>query len=135
MLARIYFRVGQNIGPLLGRMHFIRLVFWSVCCEFFFVATGIIFLDHKIVPFEGGLFFLGGTVIFPRLPPARCPPWVGLLIALLFGGQHTSAITSTWTSLLLFNEKVRPPRGGGGLLCAGSFLRFSNQSMIPINDQ
>lgn len=31
----------------------------------------------------------------------------GLLIALLFGGQHTSAITSTWTSLLLFNEKER----------------------------
>lgn len=25
---------------------------------------------------------------------------VGLLIALLFAGQHTSSITSTWTSLL-----------------------------------
>lgn len=26
---------------------------------------------------------------------------VGLLIALLFAGQHTSSITSTWTSLLI----------------------------------
>eukprot|EP00667_Euglena_gracilis_P010398 EG_transcript_10580 len=31
----------------------------------------------------------------------------GLLIALLFGGQHTSAITSSWTGLLVFNEKER----------------------------
>jgi sterol 14-demethylase len=36
---------------------------------------------------------------------------VGLLIALLFAGQHTSSITSTWTAMfLLFNpscmEKV-----------------------------
>lgn len=29
----------------------------------------------------------------------------GLLIALLFAGQHTSCITSTWTTLLLANDK------------------------------
>jgi len=29
----------------------------------------------------------------------------GLLIALLFAGQHTSSITSTWTSLFLFQNK------------------------------
>ncbi len=30
---------------------------------------------------------------------------VGLLIALLFAGQHTSSITSTWTSMFLAHNK------------------------------
>lgn len=30
---------------------------------------------------------------------------VGLLIALLFAGQHTSSITSTWTALFLAHDK------------------------------
>lgn len=41
---------------------------------------------------------------------------VGLLIALLFAGQHTSSITSTWTTMLLIHhkqclEKVRREQG------------------------
>ena len=55
---------------------------------------------------------------------------VGLLIALLFAGQHTSSITSTWTTLFLAHDKplwdrarkeveavvpkVKNSRGGGG---------------------
>ena len=31
----------------------------------------------------------------------------GMLIAVLFAGQHTSSITSTWTGLYLFSEKYR----------------------------
>lgn len=34
-------------------------------------------------------------------------PLAGMMIALLFAGQHTSSITATWTSLLLNNNKVR----------------------------
>src|SRR3546814_5361482 len=32
---------------------------------------------------------------------------VGLLIALLFAGQHTSSITSTWTTMLLLRSEER----------------------------
>jgi sterol 14alpha-demethylase len=30
---------------------------------------------------------------------------VGLLIALLFAGQHTSSVTTTWTTLFLCHDK------------------------------
>jgi cytochrome P450 len=31
----------------------------------------------------------------------------GLLIAVLFAGQHTSSITSSWTGYFMINDKVR----------------------------
>ena len=31
----------------------------------------------------------------------------GLLIAVLFAGQHTSSITSSWTGLFMLSEEVR----------------------------
>lgn len=32
----------------------------------------------------------------------------GMLIAVLFAGQHTSSITSTWTGLFMLSHPVRP---------------------------
>lgn len=32
----------------------------------------------------------------------------GLLIAVLFAGQHTSSITSAWTGYYMIHNKVRP---------------------------
>jgi sterol 14-demethylase len=38
----------------------------------------------------------------------------GLLIAVLFAGQHTSSITSSWTGYFMINDKVR-----GTWVCGG----------------
>lgn len=38
----------------------------------------------------------------------------GLLIAVLFAGQHTSSITSSWTGYFMINDKVR-----GTVVCGG----------------
>ncbi len=35
----------------------------------------------------------------------------GLLIAVLFAGQHTSSITTAWTGLFMSANKVRSARG------------------------
>lgn len=43
----------------------------------------------------------------------------GLLIAVLFAGQHTSSITSSWTGYFMINDKVRLGGVGGSGCCWG----------------
>jgi hypothetical protein len=43
----------------------------------------------------------------------------GLLIAVLFAGQHTSSITSSWTGYFMINDKVR---GAWGALSGLGFF-------------
>ena len=38
-----------------------------------------------------------------------------MLIAVLFAGQHTSSITSTWTGLSMLTHPVRLPTGSAGV--------------------
>ena len=57
---------------------------------------------------------------------------LGMLIAVLFAGQHTSSITSTWTGLLCIANKDRcmPPLEAGdkgGLTLSHRPLTFSHQ--------
>ena len=40
----------------------------------------------------------------------------GMLIAVLFAGQHTSSITSTWTGLSMLTHPVRLLTGLAGLV-------------------
>jgi hypothetical protein len=42
----------------------------------------------------------------------------GLLIAVLFAGQHTSSITSSWTGYFMINDKVGGPELGLGKVWA-----------------
>lgn len=62
----------------------------------------------------------------------------GLLIALLFAGQHTSCITSTWTSLFICNNKQIKNRiiaeqrevFGGDLSQACDFDKLNNMQLL-----
>ena len=50
--------------------------------------------------------------------------WPGLLIAVLFAGQHTSSITSSWTGYFMIDSKVgqAPARRGA---CMRRCMQFT----------
>jgi sterol 14-demethylase len=49
----------------------------------------------------------------------------GLLIAVLFAGQHTSSITSSWTGLFMIDSKV-------GAACACARVRVGEKEFCVV---
>jgi cytochrome P450 len=61
----------------------------------------------------------------------------GLLIAVLFAGQHTSSITSSWTGYFMINDKVRRQsfwsdiRQGDTRTPYGSYCTWASHGALP----